>query len=180
MRFWVRIGGRPFLSGRTAPADVHKSWYTADEMAGRHLLQFLHAEDVGAVRDSVRAGRKKAMEIHDFEIRILCKDGSTRWLSWNALSKGGKWFANARDITRRREIEAKWNESHQRLLETQAIARLGSWELDVETYALTWSSPVRCRRPSKSIYNGYIRTACLRYAKKFSTPAKATKRFRWK
>jgi PAS domain S-box-containing protein len=47
-----------------------------------------------------------------------------------------------RDITDRKEAEAALRASEERLNEAQRIARLGSWELDLVTNALTWSDEI--------------------------------------
>ena len=48
-----------------------------------------------AERGNLVEGRKTRR----LENRILCKDGSYRWLSWSAVSDRGFIYANGRDIT---------------------------------------------------------------------------------
>lgn len=77
------------------------SGYSHEETCGTSLLFFLDAADRTKVEELGASPNEKL----SFETRIACKDGSTRWLDWNAVVKGGKWFVNARDITEIRQVE---------------------------------------------------------------------------
>jgi len=81
--------------------------YERRELLERPFLDFVHADD----RDST------LKEFHDlstgqatvdFENRYRCKDGTFRWLAWNALTEpDGAVYAVARDITERKANEEK-------------------------------------------------------------------------
>jgi hypothetical protein len=57
-----------------------------------------------------------------FENRYLCKDGSFRWLHWNAAPSGDERviYSVARDVTARKQAE---DERERLLLELQAALR---------------------------------------------------------
>jgi|GEM_PF-1160013 len=92
------------------PAWSHTLGWSSEELSIKSLFEFLHDED-----------REKTEECFDeltnfkvginFENRYLCKDGSYRWLSWNAVSDLDEEvvYSIARDITddKRRSIELK-------------------------------------------------------------------------
>ena len=72
----------------------------------RPFIEFVHPDDrertLNQNRD-VRAGGKAL----GFENRYLCKDGSYRWLLWNAAPDDGEKtiYSVARDITDRKRLE---------------------------------------------------------------------------
>ena len=75
--------------------------YPSDEVRGTSLEFFLGDED----RASIKKLKTNARERISFETRAYCKDRSIRWLQWNVVIRGGKWFINARDITLVKQVE---------------------------------------------------------------------------
>lgn len=53
----------------------------------------------------------------------------------------GIW-ANVRDISERREAELKLIRSEEKLIEAQRLAKVGNWELDIQTNRLEWSDEI--------------------------------------
>ncbi|WP_313901143.1 PAS domain-containing protein [Methylobacterium sp. J-092] len=75
-------------------------WFE-DEMRGKPLLDFVHPDDHAATRAaSAELVRGHAQMF--FENRYRHRDGSCRWLSWNAVPRGGLVYSAVRDV-----IEAK-------------------------------------------------------------------------
>ena len=77
-------------------------WSRAELMAVPYL-DFVHPED--RVRTSSEAGDlAEGSDTIEFENRYRCKDGSFRWLAWNAVPSMAQQvvYAAARDITERR------------------------------------------------------------------------------
>ena len=75
--------------------------YSQDEMTSQPWINLVAAED----RDRVRAllGRfAGSTEPARFESRMICKDGSWRWVEWNVVWHGGLAYAIGRDVTERR------------------------------------------------------------------------------
>jgi PAS domain S-box-containing protein len=80
--------------------------FSVEEMLSRPLIEFVHADD----RESTRSETEKLIrgdETAAFESRYLCKDGSYKWLLWNAAAVADRQliYATARDVTRRRRAE---------------------------------------------------------------------------
>ena len=71
-------------------ARVSAGWHTQlgwtkDELVGRRCIELLHPEDLDrTLSESVPATHDG--ELVAFENRYLHRDGSYRWLSWNARS----------------------------------------------------------------------------------------------
>ena len=85
--------------------QVNPAWekvlgWTREELLSRPGHEFIHPDDVERTRER----RSKILDggpLFTFENRYLCKDGSYRWLQWNALPQyeAQVVFALARDIT---------------------------------------------------------------------------------
>lgn len=85
---------------QTNPAWERALGWTREELCSRPWIEFVHPDDRPA---TVEAGRRlfRGQALMAFENRYRCRDGSYRWLSWNALplSQEERIFAVARDIT---------------------------------------------------------------------------------
>jgi PAS domain S-box-containing protein len=86
---------------RVNPAFERTLGYAAEEFVSRPMIDFVHPEDRERTRTAlgVLAGGD---ELHQFENRCICHDGSVRWLQWNCRpgpNTDGLIAAAARDIT---------------------------------------------------------------------------------
>ncbi|WP_339768299.1 PAS domain-containing sensor histidine kinase [uncultured Pseudosulfitobacter sp.] len=103
--------------------NTNPAWYTvlgwrAHEVETQEFFQFVHPDDVDRTNDAfemIQRGRP----IMAFENRYQHKDGGYRWLSWNCVPEGDKYFCSARDVTedklnranlKNREEEARFRE----------------------------------------------------------------------
>jgi PAS domain S-box-containing protein len=83
--------------------------------------------------------------LNGFESEVYRKDGSKVWISENIRSvraANGEilyFEGTLEDISERRRAEEKLKRSEARLAEAQRVARVGSWEWELETNQLTWS-----------------------------------------
>jgi PAS domain S-box-containing protein len=119
--------------------------YKADEIIGRHFSTFYLAEDAATgiceveLEDAQKYGR---VEVEGWRLR---KDGSRFWAAVviTALyDESGelRGFAKVtRDFTERRKSTERLLEHERLLAETQRLARLGSWEWEVDSDEVTWS-----------------------------------------
>ena len=90
--------------------------YSEVELLSRSALDVLHPDDV----DSARAALAQLAVGHDmvgFEARVVCADGSIRWLEWNtrSMQERGVVYSVGRDITDRRYVEAELRETQRSL-----------------------------------------------------------------
>jgi PAS domain S-box-containing protein len=108
---------------------VNQAWtkalgWSADELTSRPYIDFVHPDDLEATI------REAYMLLHDrhetirFENRYRCRNGSYRWLAWQAILAPGasQLVASARDVTEEKlQAEAlRDSEERFRLLALQA------------------------------------------------------------
>ncbi len=91
---------------RVNPAFTRTLGYGAEEMLRKSYLEFVHVEDRASTM-RVAASVGSGSDIHSFENRYRCKDGSYKWLSWTATASLAekRIYAAARDITDRKQAE---------------------------------------------------------------------------
>jgi PAS domain S-box-containing protein len=91
--------------------------YPSQELLSRPWLDFVHPDDVQSSRD-VLAYLLRGNDVIGFEHRIICADGSVRWLQWNTrtMPERGFVYGAARDVTDRRRADAELREA-QRMVE---------------------------------------------------------------
>jgi len=97
------------------PAFERTLGWSVEEMKARKFLDLVHPDDVATTIDAMK-GLSEGERITGFENRYLCKDGTYRWLSWNAypLIEEELIFAVARDVTEKKNYEARLNEERSR------------------------------------------------------------------
>jgi len=91
---------------RVNPAWERTLGFTAAELTSRPFIEFVHPDDRERTLKQnarVRAGGQALA----FENRYLCRDGSYRWLRWNAAPDSGEQviYSAARDITEQKKAE---------------------------------------------------------------------------
>ena len=91
---------------RLNPAWERTLGFTIAELTSRPFIEFVHPDDrerTLAQNGAVRGGGQAL----GFENRYVCKDGTYRWLLWNAApdASGNVIYSVARDITARKEAE---------------------------------------------------------------------------
>ena len=75
--------------------------YSNDEMTSQPWINLVAPEDRDRVRSTLGAF-EGSTEPTRFESRMICKDGSWRWIEWNVVWHGGLAYGIGRDITERR------------------------------------------------------------------------------
>lgn len=101
----------------TNPAWQHTLGWTPEDILARTFFDFLHPDDVMANAKAFEE-IKTGTPILNFENRYRHKNGTYRWLSWNAVPEGGNYFCSARDVT-----EAKMNAASLHSRDQEAVLR---------------------------------------------------------
>lgn len=109
----------------TNPAWLTILGWTADEVESRSFTDLLHPDDAAKSIDAFHKLKIGEPALH-FENRFLHKDGSYRWLSWNAIPDGDEYYCTARDISGDKQNQSSLDTSlEQAQLREQFIAVLG-------------------------------------------------------
>ena len=87
-------------------AFEHILGYTNEELLAQPFLEFIHPDDRKATQDQIKQLMEGGVMVQ-FNNRYHCKDGSYKWLEWNAsaLVDEGLVYASARDVTQRKNLE---------------------------------------------------------------------------
>jgi PAS domain S-box-containing protein len=121
------------------------------DYAGLSLEQYLeeptrpvHPEDIPRVMEKWLADMG-AGEPNEDEIRLRRADGEYRWfLVRNAPLRDEQgnvveWYGASIDIQERKQVEEQLRQSERQLAEAQRLARVGSWNWDLQNNVLSWS-----------------------------------------
>jgi PAS domain S-box-containing protein len=108
---------------RLNPAWEKTLGYTRQELMEKPYVEFVHVDDRQPTT-STAEGLYTGADVLSFENRYLAKDGTYKWLLWNATSveEEGMIFAAARDITERKRAEERL-ENYARDLESAKRAQ---------------------------------------------------------
>jgi PAS domain S-box-containing protein len=90
--------------------------YPKPELLSRSALDILHPDDVEPAREAL-AQLAEGHDLVRFEARVICVDGSVRWLEWNtrSLPARGVVYSVGRDTTERRHVDAELREAQRSL-----------------------------------------------------------------
>ena len=104
----MAVAGFDGFYKRVNPAFETRLGYTEREVLARPFMEFVHPDDleqIGAAAGRLREGKPLAAS----ENRVVCKDGSYRWIEWTAapVVKEGLIYVVGRDVTERHRAESE-------------------------------------------------------------------------
>jgi PAS domain S-box-containing protein len=102
-----------------------------------------HIEDHEAIMESIRKSAQDLTPLSK-EFRVVDDDGAIRWISFDAVPErepdgATLWHGYMKEVTEAHEAAMELEEAKVRLEEAQALARIGSWSIDVLTNTQHWS-----------------------------------------
>lgn len=107
----------------------------------------LHPADLVNVQDLLEKHRSDELDFYEIEIRMQHKKGHYVWVlasckvvGWQENGKPKRMLGTHLDITERKEREHERIIANQLLQESQKIAKVGGWELNLETGSLYWTA----------------------------------------
>jgi PAS domain S-box-containing protein len=130
------------------PKELNASWEEAlglpkNELLATRLEEFLHPDDREAARERVLRLSETSGMILSWENRLRRKDGTYRWLLWSAVGvpREKVYYAAARDITERREMEEEVRQLNadleRRVQERTSQLETANKELEAFSYSVS-------------------------------------------
>ncbi len=125
--------------------------YTEDDFYSAKVLyaDIIASSDLEQVTAEVKKASDEGVQAFDHKpYQIIHRDGSVRWLYDHTVVVRNKhnkityFYGYLFDITEQKEMEQELLDSHSRYEETQRLASLGSWSLDLQCNKLHWSQEV--------------------------------------
>lgn len=106
---------------RLNPAWERTLGFTLKELMSRPFIEFVHPDDRERTLQQNITVREGGQAL-SFENRYLCKDGSYKWLRWNAAPDSGEKviYSVARDITAAKQAEEEREQLVKKLQEALA------------------------------------------------------------
>ncbi len=95
-----------------------------EQLRGRRYSDFLHPDDVERTAHAMGliAG---SGGLGGFESRWRCRDGSYRWLSWNAVLAEGLLYGAGRDVTAEKDAALRLARTEEQLRQSQKMEAVG-------------------------------------------------------
>jgi PAS domain S-box-containing protein len=121
---------------------------SAEQFAGLHVRDTIHPDDVDIVRERVDQLLAGALNAYSAERRYLHADGHVVWINQSeslvrdSAGRPSYFIVELEDISRRKADALALQRSHDLLDRSQALADVGSWEVDLSAppgSALDWS-----------------------------------------
>lgn len=122
---------------------VSKAWadilgYSLDVLESFSYLNFIHPDDVAKTLEANQQLINQGKLIN-FENRYRHSQGNYIYLYWNAYRQDGLIYATARDITEKKTREFELIKTKELLTETNRLARVGGWEVNLLTGENYWT-----------------------------------------
>ena len=118
--------------------------YSPEEACGENFLRFVAPVDRRRARNMFRKWQTGAVMPTQVWGSVT-RSGETRWLQWTFSQRqaGDNYtFGVARDVTKEREQEERLRQDERLRRETERLARVGGWEVDLLTMRPIWSPQV--------------------------------------
>jgi len=117
------------------------------EHSGTEWSSRVHPDDIAAAVGSLRAHMEALTPCYQNEHRLRCKDGTWKWIlargmvvQRDATGKPLRVIGTHKDISVRKEAQAAAHRAQVLLDESQALAKVGGWEIDLETRSVYWTA----------------------------------------
>jgi PAS domain S-box-containing protein len=141
---------------KTNPACVEALGYAEAELIAKPFIDLVHPDDRQATLDEM-ARQLQLGHSFNFENRYLCKDGTTRWLSWRATYDKGERlsYASARDITEIKRVAEAMQKSERRKTIMDRISMIFHSVADEEVYSEVLKAVLEVMESRLGVF-GYI------------------------
>ena len=126
-----------------SPSYSRKMGWDINERIGHSPLDNIHPKDIPKIKQ-VQVDLKKGLESSSCEFRLQDAQGNWHWMTSQGKNLLNDPNINAIvinfwDITERKKQEQAIEENREELSKSQILARIGSWQLNLETFTLVLS-----------------------------------------
>ncbi|TDE14473.1 response regulator [Dyadobacter psychrotolerans] len=136
----VCIAGTDGFFKKLNPAFEDLLGWEEDFLMQTSFLEFIHPEDRESTRTEI-ARLSAGNPVAKFTQRFRCKNGFYLTLQWLSTPDPvtGDLFSIGRNITESYQLEKDLLRAQEMLLQTNELARVGGWEMDVVKNQLYWT-----------------------------------------
>nr|WP_256452017.1 PAS domain-containing protein [Methylobacter sp. S3L5C] len=106
----------------------------------------MHPDDQAHIANLVQIYMSGNTDIYSVEFRLRCKDGSYKWILGRGMvithsedNKPLRMIGTHTDISALKQVQEILQEKERMLSQSQRIAHIGSWSLDLASGYLSWS-----------------------------------------
>jgi PAS domain S-box-containing protein len=140
------VGGFDKCFKKLNPSWEKALGFTEQELMAKPYTELVHPDDREATVVETSRIEAPGTTSFAFENRYLCKDGSYKWLSWNAVSvpEQNLTYAVARDVTARKQIEEASRKSEEEIrLLVNRVQDYAIFMLDPAGNVASWNEGAR-------------------------------------
>ncbi|TGN14258.1 PAS domain-containing sensor histidine kinase [Leptospira ilyithenensis] len=131
-----------------SPSSEKIIGYLPSELVGKNAYDFFHPEDRKRILEETHLPILKGETDNLTEYRFLHKNGSYVWLQTlsqivkNNENQSVKIHTSSRDVSNQVELREKLIQRERLLRESNNVAKVGGWELDLITMKPMWSEMI--------------------------------------
>lgn len=118
------------------PAFTAILGYREEEILNKSLLSILGDKENKQIVEGARQQERAS-----FETRVKDKNRKIKWLEWKVVSRFGKWFVNARDITSQKKADEQILELNETLQKN--VEQLSVLNKELESFSYSVSHDLR-------------------------------------
>lgn len=136
----ICIAGFDGMFKKVNPAFKTIFGWEMDELNNQPFFNIIHPDDIEATQQEVMKLTQGEQTLK-FDIRILCKNGDYKLISWtgNPKLENNIFYVTGRDITDYTNILLQKSESETKLKEAQRLSKMGNWEFNTTQNTIYWS-----------------------------------------